>query len=82
MTTETDTLPLTRTKLQRPRLPGDLIPRRRLLDRLHPGWHITTMGSDSEHKQRLYSHALLRADTLVRDRQATWLSPRRAAART
>jgi len=37
MTTETDTLPLIRTKLQRPRLPRDLIPRRRLLDRLHAG---------------------------------------------
>ena len=33
----TDTLPLIRTKLQRPRLPGDLIRRRRLLDRLHAG---------------------------------------------
>jgi ornithine cyclodeaminase/alanine dehydrogenase-like protein (mu-crystallin family) len=68
MTTETDTLPLIRTKLQRPRLPGDLIPRRRLLDRLHPGLHITVMGSDSEHKQS-YSDVLLRADTLVCDRR-------------
>ena len=32
-----DALPLIRTKLQRPRLPGDLIPRQRLLDRLHAG---------------------------------------------
>ena len=32
-----DTLLIIRTKLQRPRLPGDLIPRRRLLDRLHAG---------------------------------------------
>jgi hypothetical protein len=37
MTTETDTLPLIRTKQQRPRLPGDQIPRRRLLDRLQAG---------------------------------------------
>jgi len=28
---------LIHTKFQRPRLPGDLIPRRRLLDRLHAG---------------------------------------------
>jgi len=34
MAQEIDALPLIRTKLQRPRLPGDLIPRRRLLDRL------------------------------------------------
>ena len=68
MTTETDTLPRIRTKLQRPRLPGDLIPRRRLLDRLHPGLHIPAMGSDSEHKQS-YSDVLLRADTLVCERR-------------
>ena len=35
--TATEALPLIRTKLQRPRLPGDLIPRRRLLDRLRAG---------------------------------------------
>jgi LuxR family maltose regulon positive regulatory protein len=34
---ETDALTLIRTKLQRPRLPGDLVPRRRLLDRLKAG---------------------------------------------
>jgi len=68
MTTGTDTLPLVRTKLQRLRLLGDLIPRRRLLDRLHPGLHIPAMASDSEHKQS-YSDALLRADTLVCDRR-------------
>jgi LuxR family maltose regulon positive regulatory protein len=32
-----EALPLIRTKLHRPRLPGDLILRRRLLDRLHAG---------------------------------------------
>ena len=37
MTVETRALTLIRTKLQRPWLPGDLIPRRRLLDRLHAG---------------------------------------------
>ena len=37
MATDLNALPLIRTKLQRPRLPGDLIPRRRLLDRLHAG---------------------------------------------
>jgi ATP/maltotriose-dependent transcriptional regulator MalT len=37
MAGEIDTFPLIRTKMQRPRLPGDLIPRRRLLDRLHAG---------------------------------------------
>jgi LuxR family maltose regulon positive regulatory protein len=35
MTIETRALTLIRTKLQRPRLPGDLIPRARLLDQLH-----------------------------------------------
>ena len=35
--TEADVFTLICTKLQRPRLPGDLIPRRRLLDRLHAG---------------------------------------------
>ena len=34
MVGKTDPFPLIRTKLQKPRLPGDLIPRRRLLDRL------------------------------------------------
>ena len=34
---ETEAFTLIRTKLQRPPLPGDLIPRRRLLDRLHAG---------------------------------------------
>jgi LuxR family maltose regulon positive regulatory protein len=37
MTIETKTITLIRTKLQRPRLPADLILRRRLLDRLHAG---------------------------------------------
>ena len=37
MAGDTDAFPLIRTKLQRPRLPGDLIPRQRLLDRLHAG---------------------------------------------
>jgi ornithine cyclodeaminase/alanine dehydrogenase-like protein (mu-crystallin family) len=69
MTTETDTLPLIRTKLQPPRLPEDLIPRRRLLDRLHLGLHITAMAFDSEHNQELCSDELLRADTLVCDRR-------------
>ncbi len=35
--TEADAFILIRTKLERPRLPGDLIPRPRLLDRLHAG---------------------------------------------
>ena len=35
--TESEGFTLIRTKLQRPRLPGDLIPRRRLLDLLHAG---------------------------------------------
>ena len=37
MAQEIQAFPLIRTKLQRPRLPGDLISRRRLLDRLHAG---------------------------------------------
>ena len=34
---DTEALALIWTKLQKPRLPRDLIPRRRLLDRLHAG---------------------------------------------
>ena len=68
--TERDTLPLIRTKLQKPRLPGDLIPRRRLLDPLHPGLHITAMASDPEHKQESYSDVLLQADALVCGRRS------------
>ena len=34
---DTEALTLIRTKLQKPRLPGGLSPRRRLLDRLHAG---------------------------------------------
>jgi ATP/maltotriose-dependent transcriptional regulator MalT len=37
MTVETSALTLIRSKMQRPQLPGDLIPRRRLLDRLCAG---------------------------------------------
>jgi LuxR family maltose regulon positive regulatory protein len=43
MATETDTLPLIRTKLYRPRITGDLVPRPRLLQRLeqHQGRPLT-----------------------------------------
>jgi LuxR family maltose regulon positive regulatory protein len=34
MTSEADTLPLIRTKLYRPRITGELVPRPRLLERL------------------------------------------------
>lgn len=34
MATETDSLPLIRTKLYQPRITGDLVPRPRLLERL------------------------------------------------
>jgi ornithine cyclodeaminase len=34
---------------------------------LHPGLHITAMGTDSEHKQELFAEALGRADLLVCD---------------
>jgi len=37
---------------------------------LHPGLHITAMGTDSEDKQELYSDALARADILVCDRKS------------
>lgn len=37
---------------------------------LHPGLHITAMGSDMEEKQELYSDALGRADLLVCDRKS------------
>jgi ornithine cyclodeaminase len=34
---------------------------------LHPGLHITAMGSDAEHKQELEAEVLVRADKLVCD---------------
>ncbi len=37
---------------------------------LHPGLHITAMGTDSEDKQELYPDALARADILVCDRKS------------
>lgn len=37
---------------------------------LHPGLHITAMGTDSEDKQELYADALRRADLLVCDRKS------------
>ncbi|WP_257350911.1 cyclodeaminase [Pseudalkalibacillus decolorationis] len=37
---------------------------------LHPGLHITAMGSDAEHKQELESEVLARADKLVCDTKA------------
>jgi ornithine cyclodeaminase/alanine dehydrogenase-like protein (mu-crystallin family) len=35
---------------------------------VHPGLHITCMGSDSEHKQELYADVFGRADRVVCDR--------------
>jgi ectoine utilization protein EutC len=37
---------------------------------LHPGMHITSMGSDAEHKQELYPDVIGRADRLVCDSKA------------
>jgi ectoine utilization protein EutC len=37
---------------------------------LHPGLHITAMGTDTEDKQELYADALGRADLLVCDRKS------------
>ncbi len=37
---------------------------------LHPGLHITAMGTDSEDKQELYADALARADLLVCDKKS------------
>ena len=47
MAENADAIPLIRTKLQRPQLPGDLIPRRRLLGRLHAGltWRLTVISA-------------------------------------
>jgi len=39
-------------------------------DWLHPGLHITCMGSDAEHKQELYADVLGRADRLACDRKS------------
>jgi ectoine utilization protein EutC len=39
-------------------------------DWLHPGLHITAMGSDAEHKQELEAEVLARADKLVCDTKA------------
>jgi ornithine cyclodeaminase/alanine dehydrogenase-like protein (mu-crystallin family) len=36
-------------------------------DWLHPGLHITAMGSDAEHKQELEAEVLIKADRLVCD---------------
>ena len=37
---------------------------------LHPGMHITCMGSDSEDKQELYPDVFTRADRIVCDRKS------------
>jgi ornithine cyclodeaminase len=37
---------------------------------VHPGLHITCMGSDSEHKQELYADVVGRADLVVCDRKS------------
>jgi ornithine cyclodeaminase len=37
---------------------------------VHPGLHITCMGSDSEHKQELYADVVGRADRVVCDRKS------------
>jgi ectoine utilization protein EutC len=37
---------------------------------LHPGMHITAMGSDGEHKQEFYPDALGKADRIVCDRKS------------
>jgi len=43
-------------------------------DWLHPGLHITAMGSDLSGKQELHPQVLLRADTLVCDRKSQCFS--------
>lgn len=40
---------------------------------LHPGLHITCMGSDAEHKQELYPEVFGRADRIVCDRKSQCL---------
>ena len=37
---------------------------------LHPGLHITAMGSDAEHKQELFPEVIARADLVVCDRKS------------
>jgi len=39
-------------------------------DWLHPGLHITCMGSDAEYKQELYPEVFMRADLVVCDRKS------------
>jgi len=39
-------------------------------DWLHPGLHITSMGSDAEHKQELFADVFSQADLVVCDRKA------------
>lgn len=39
-------------------------------DWLHPGLHITCMGSDSEHKQEIYADVFARTDRIVCDRKS------------
>jgi ornithine cyclodeaminase len=43
-------------------------------DWLHPGLHVTAMGSDAEHKQELEPAVLRRADVLVSDRRSQGLA--------
>ncbi|MEJ2289183.1 MAG: ornithine cyclodeaminase family protein, partial [Deinococcales bacterium] len=41
---------------------------------LHPGLHVTAMGSDAEHKQELEPAVLRRADVVVSDRRSQGLA--------
>jgi len=43
-------------------------------DWLHPGLHVTAMGSDAEHKQELEPEVLRRADVVVSDRRQQGLT--------
>jgi ectoine utilization protein EutC len=52
---------VTATPSQKPYLEADWV---------HPGLHITCMGSDAEHKQELYADVFTQADLVVCDRKA------------
>ena len=46
---------------------------------LHPGLHLTAMGSEAEGKNELYPQVLSKSDTYVCNRRAQMSAPRRAA---
>ena len=78
MAAEIGAFPLIRTKLQHPRLPGDLVPRRRLLDQLQAGLHrkvtlvsaVAGAGKDRAEGKGRYGRCQRQDRTRVHDRSS------------